>query len=71
MGSEVAENTIEGTHKWKVEINTNLALVLYKNYRNDVCKAEELAKDVFRMARELEMENWSQSGELRKFYKTK
>ena len=71
MGSEVAENTIEGTHKWKVEINTNLALVLYKNYRNDVCKAEELAKDVFRMARELEMENWFQSGELRKFYKTK
>ena len=71
MGSEVAENTIEGTHKWKVEINTNLALVLYKNYRNDVCKAEELAKDVFRMARELEMENWVQSGELRKFYKTK
>ena len=68
MGSEVAENTIEGNHKWKVEINTNLALILYKYYPDEVCKAKELAKNVFSMAKELKMDNWFHREELKKFY---
>ena len=69
MGSKVAENTIEGNHKWKVEINTNLALILYKYYPDEVRKAKELAKNVFSMAEELKMENWFHREELvRTFY---
>ena len=68
MGSKVAENTIEGNHKWKVEINTNLALILYKYYPDEVCKAKELAKNVFSMAKELKMDNWFHREELKKFY---
>ena len=71
MGSEVAENTIEGNHKWKVEINTNLALILFKNYPDEVGKAKELSKNVFHMAKELQMKNWSQSEELKTLYKKK
>ena len=69
MGSKVAENTIEGNHKWKVEINTNLALILYKYYPDEVRKAKELAKNVFSMAKELKMENWFHREELiKRFY---
>ena len=68
LGSEVAENTIEGNHKWKVEINTNLALILYKYYPDEVRKAKELAKNVFSMAKELKMDNWFYSEELKTFY---
>ena len=71
MAIEVADTTIEGNHKWKVEINTNLALILYKNYPNEVDKAEELSKDVFHMAKELKMVNWHQSEKLKTFYKKK
>ena len=71
MAIEVADTTIEGNHKWKVEINTNLALILYKNYPNEVDKAEELCKDVFHMAKELKMVNWHQSEKLKTFYKKK
>ena len=69
MGSEVAENTIEGNHKWKVEINTNLALLLYRNYPDEVRKAKELAKNVFSMAKELKMEDWCHSNELKAFFR--
>ena len=68
MGSEVAANTIEGNHKWKVEINTNLALLLHRNYPHEVSKAKEIAKNVFKMAKELKMENWFHRDELRAFY---
>ena len=68
MGSKVAENTIEGNHKWKVEINTNLALILYKYYPDEVRKAKELAKNVFSMAKELKMENWFHREELLKTF---
>ena len=71
MAIDVADTTIEGNHKWKVEINTNLALILYKNYPNEVDKAEELCKDVFHMAKELKMVNWHQSEKLKTFYKKK
>ena len=68
MGSEVAENTIEGNHKWKVEINTNLALLLYRNYPDEVRKAKQLAKNVFSMAKELKMEKWIHRDELKALY---
>ena len=68
MGSKVAENTIEGNHKWKVEINTNLALILYKYYPDEVRKAKKLAKNVFSMAKELKMENWFHREELIKTF---
>ena len=69
MGSEVAENTIEGNHKWKVEINTNLALLLYKKKPHEVRKAKELAKNVFSMAKDLKMEKWIHKDELKALYK--
>ena len=68
MGSKVAENTIEGNYKWKVEINTNLALILYKYYPDEVRKAKELAKNVFSIAKELKMENWFHREELIKTF---
>ena len=68
MGSEVAENTIEGNHKWKVEINTNLALLLYKKKPDEVRKAKELAKNVFSMAKDLKMEKWIHRDELKALY---
>ena len=68
MGSEVAENTIEGNHKWKVEINTNLALLLYRKYPDEVRKAKQLAKNVFSMAKELKMEKWIHRDELKALY---
>ena len=71
MAIEVADTTIEGSHKWKVEINTNLALILFKNYPNEVGKAEELSKDVFHMAQELKIAKWHQSKKLKTFYKKK
>ena len=71
MGIELADTTIEGNHKWKVEINTNLALILYKHYGDENRRAEEISKDVFQMAKELKMETWFQSEELKTFYKKK
>ena len=68
MGSEVAENTIEGNHKWKVEINTNLALLLHRNYPDEVHKAKELAENVFSMTKELKMEKWIHRDELKALY---
>ena len=69
MGREVANTTIEGNHRWKVEINTNLALILFENYPHDVGIAEELCNDVFRMAKELGLEKWAQREKLKTFYK--
>ena len=42
MAIKVADTTIEGSHNWKVEINTNLALILYKHYPHEVSKADQL-----------------------------
>ena len=70
MVREVANTTIEGNHKWKVEINTNLALILFENYPHDVGIAKELCNDVFRMAKERGIEKWAQREKLNAFYKT-
>ena len=71
MAIEVADTTIEGSHKWKVEINTNLALILYKNYPDEVSKADQLSKEVFCMAKKLKIEKWHQSEKLKPLYNKK
>jgi len=52
-GSGVADDTIEGNHKWKVWIKTYLALLLYKEYPDEVSTADEIAKEVLQMGKEL------------------
>ena len=69
MGSEIADATIEGNHKWKVGINTYLALLLYKHYPHESTKALALSENVFRMAEELKMDMWHDRRELETFYK--
>ena len=63
-GRDVADNTIEGSFKWKVEINTYLALLLYKHYSEDKSTAHKLSNDVFNMSKELDMDKWSGKNEL-------
>lgn len=67
-GSEVADNTIEGNHKWKVEIKTRLALLLHSNYPDDVATAVGIAKDVLEMGRQLGLKNegWREKEALEK-----
>ena len=70
MGSEIADNTIEGSDKWKVRINTYLALLLYRFKEHD--KARELSRNVFQMAQELDMNRWPDSDKLfEKFHEEK
>ena len=71
MGRHVAANTIEGSVKWKVEINTYLALLLYRNYLDEISTADELSREVFAMSKELKMEKWRESTVLETFYKRK
>ena len=71
MGSEIADATIEGNHKWKVGINTYLALLLYKHYPHESTKALALCENVFHMAKELKMDMWHGRRELLEtFYKS-
>ena len=67
MGCDVANTTIEGNHKWKVHINTYLALLLYK--LGELTEADELSENVFQMAKNLKMEMWHDKEELETFYK--
>ena len=69
MGREIADATIEGNHKWKVEINTCLALLLYKHYPHESTKAVALSENVFHMAEELKIYMWHDRRELETFYK--
>lgn len=68
MGRDVAEATIEGSDKWKVAINTYLALLLYKHYADEVSKAVKITQDVFQMAKELNLKSWQDKDELEAFY---
>ena len=68
MAREIADATIEGNHKWKVEINTYLALLLYKHYPQEFTKAVALSENVFHMAEELKMNMWHDRRELETFY---
>ena len=69
MGRHVAANTIEGSVRWKVEINTYLALLLYRSYPEEISTADELSREVFDMSKELKMEKWRESAVLETFYK--
>lgn len=70
-GRDVADNTIEGSAKVKVEVNTYLALLLYKHYREDVSTADTLSKDVFEMSKELDLHKWLGKKELKNLYSKK
>ena len=67
-GSDIAENTIEGNHKWKVWIKTYLALLLYTRYPEDVSTAKRIAKEVLQMGKELKMNNWPMKKELEEIF---
>ena len=68
MGCDVAEATIERSDKWKVEINTYLALLLYKHYPDEVSKAGKITQDVFHMAQERNLKPWQGKEELEELY---
>lgn len=68
-GSEIADNTIEGNHKWKVWIKTYLALLLYTNYQDEVSTANGIAKEVLQMGKELGLNDWKRKKELEETYK--
>ena len=69
-GSDVADNTMEGDHKWKVWIKTYLALLLYENYPDEVSEADKLSEEVLQMGKKLGLEEWDGKEELeKKFYK--
>ena len=71
-GRDVANNTIEGSVRVKVKVNTHLALLLYKHYNPDeLCTADKISKDVFDMSEELKMDEWCESKELAEFYHRK
>ena len=57
--------------RWEVEINTYLALLLYRSYPEEISTADELSRDVFDMSKELKMEKWRKSAVLEAFYKRK
>ncbi|XP_022808327.1 uncharacterized protein LOC111345311 isoform X2 [Stylophora pistillata] len=71
-GSEVADNTIEGNHKWKVEIKTRLALLLHSEYPDDVDTAVGIAKDVLEMGRQLGLKDkdWPEKKAIEKISQT-
>ena len=53
--------------RWEVEINTYLALLLYRSYPEERSTADELSRDVFDMSKELKMEKWRKSAVLEAF----
>ena len=67
-GSDVADKTIEGNHKWKVWIKTYLTLLLYEKYPDDKSIADKLSEDVLQMGKELGLEKWDGKRELEKFF---
>lgn len=69
MGRDVANATMEGSVRVKLELNTTLAVLLYKKYPKEVKQADKLAKKVFEMNKELKMDEWPESTELETFYK--
>ena len=69
MGRNVDANTIEGSMRWNVEIDTYLALLLYRNYHEEVSTADELSRELFDMSKELKMEKCRESAMLEAFYK--
>ncbi|XP_078364034.1 uncharacterized protein LOC144648303 [Oculina patagonica] len=60
---DIADNTIEGNHRWKVEIKTFLALLLYTN-NQEVNTANRIAKEALQMGKELGLQDWRRKEEL-------
>lgn len=52
-------------------IKTNLALLLYANYQEEVSTADRIAHEVFEMSKELELDNWAGKEELEQMYQDK
>ena len=69
LGRSVADNTIEGNHKWKVWIKTQLALLLYREYPEEESEARIISAEVFQMGKELGMKKWPKKETLETFYK--
>ncbi len=66
---DIADNTIEGNHRWKVEIKTYLTLLLYTNYKEKVNTANRIAKEALQMGKELGMKDWRRKNELEEMQK--
>ena len=69
MGRDIAADTIKGSVRVKVEVNTALAVLLYKKYPEEANRANRLCSEVFKMSKELEMDKWPESTELHTFCK--
>ena len=69
MGRDIAADTIKGSVRVKVEVNTSLAVLLYRKYPEEVNRANQLCREVFEMSKELEMDEWPESTELDTFCK--
>ncbi|KAL9976683.1 hypothetical protein ACROYT_G014010 [Oculina patagonica] len=65
---DIADNTIEGNHKWKVEIKTFLALLLSTNYQEELDTANRIAKEALQMGKELGLQDWRRKKELEVMY---
>ncbi|KAL9976685.1 hypothetical protein ACROYT_G014012 [Oculina patagonica] len=66
-GSDIADNTIEVNHKWKVEIRTFLALLVCTHYQ-EVSTAYIIAKKVLQMGKELGLKDWRRKEQLEEMY---
>ena len=67
-GSEVADSTIEGNHRWKVWIKTRLAVLLYTKCPDEVARADNICEEVLKMGKDLGMDTWGKKEELVKLY---
>ena len=68
-GSEVADSTIEGNHKWKVSIKTYLALLLDEKFPEEIATAGKICEEVLKMGKDLEMESWPKKEDLEKLHR--
>ncbi|XP_068685449.1 uncharacterized protein [Montipora foliosa] len=68
-GIEIADSTIEGNHKWKVEIKTYLALLVHERFPEEMATAGKICADVLKMGKDLEMKQWSKKYQLQKLYR--
>ncbi len=66
---DIADNAIEGNHRWKVEVKTFLALLLFTNYQEEVDEANGIAKEVLQMGKELGLKDWERKEELEEMQK--
>ncbi|XP_068731774.1 uncharacterized protein [Montipora capricornis] len=68
-GIEIADSTIEGNHKWKVEIKTYLALLLDEKFPEEIATADKICAEVLQMGKYLKMESWAKKEDLEKLHR--